>query len=117
MSIVSCLIVAQSQAQSTDSLPVFRLRVAADEVVLTFHASDVRGAPVSDLKLSELHVLDNGRPPQRVLAFDSMQDFPLHVGILIDTSQSIEGSLPRMRALADRFVRPHFEHKPMLGLC
>src|SRR5260370_26708521 len=68
----------------------YRLNVSVDEVSLTFHAADAHGLPVNDLKLSELKVLDNEKQPRRIIAFNSLQDFPIRAGILIDTSESIE---------------------------
>jgi VWFA-related protein len=67
----------------------YRLHVAVDEVILTFHASDAHGLPVNDLKLSDLSLLDNGNPPASLLDFQLQQNFPLRAGILIDTSTSM----------------------------
>jgi Ca-activated chloride channel homolog len=76
-----------------------------DEVILTFHAADMQGVPVRDLKLDELHLLDNSKPPRRVLAFDSLEDAPIRTGILIDTSVSMELQIAGTRALALQYAR------------
>lgn len=44
-------------AQRTGS---YKFSVAVDEVSLIFHAEDIHGLPVNDLKLSELSLLDKG---------------------------------------------------------
>src|ERR1700744_947698 len=80
---------SQTEGVAAQSEPVYGLRVAVDEVSLTFHAADPHGLPVNDLKLDELSLLDNGKPPQRILAFQSLRDFPIRAGILMDTSESM----------------------------
>jgi Ca-activated chloride channel homolog len=81
------------------------LNVSVDEVSLSFHAADVHGLPVNDLKLNELSLLDNGEPPRRVVAFGSLRDFPIRAGILMDTSESMEGYLPRNRAISIEYAQ------------
>ena len=82
----------------------FRLRLPVDEVSLTFHAADAQGLPVNDLKAGEVTLLDNGRPPRRILAFQLMQDFPIRAGILMDTSESMTAHLPHARAIAAKYA-------------
>ena len=80
-------------------------RVAVDEVVLTFHASDTHGLPINDLKLDELTLLDNNKPPRKILAFESLQNHPIRAGILIDTSQSMERHLHNDRAISTQYAQ------------
>ena len=82
----------------------FRLRLPVDEVSLTFHAADAQGLPVNDLKAGEVTLLDNGRPPRRILAFQLMQDFPIRAGILMDTSESMTAHLQHARAIAAKYA-------------
>jgi VWFA-related protein len=96
---------AQANAACGQPAATYRLSVSVDEVSLTFHAADVHGLPVNDLKLDELSILDDGRPPLRVLAFGSLQDFPIRAGILMDKSQSMEGYLPRNRAISIEYAQ------------
>jgi VWFA-related protein len=97
---------AGSQANAAaQNATAYGLRVAVDEVSLTFHAVDAHGLPVNDLKLDELGVLDNGKPPRKILAFQSMLDFPIRAGILMDTSDSMAESLPGERAIAIQYAR------------
>ncbi len=92
-----------SQINGAQSAPIYI--VSVDEVSLTFHAADDRGLPINDLKLDELRVLDNGKPPRRILAFQSLQNFPIRAGILMDTSQSMGGNLPSDRAISIKYAQ------------
>ncbi len=83
----------------------YRLSVSVDEVSLTFHATDARGQPVDDLKVVELGLLDNGRPPLRILSFQSLQNSPIRAGILMDTSPSMEKRLPGERAISVKYAQ------------
>jgi VWFA-related protein len=95
---------AQAELQSDNA---YRLKLPVDEVSLTFHASDAHGLPVNDLKAGELTLLDNGRPPRRILAFQLMQDFPIRAGILMDTSESMSESMSESRSEARTPPLPH----------
>ena len=94
-----------SQTAAGQTAPSYGLRVSVDEVLLTFHAADAQGLPISDLKLDELTLSDNGKPPHKILAFASLQNLPLRVGILIDTSDSMSQDLASNEAIASRYVQ------------
>ncbi|MFL6427787.1 MAG: VWA domain-containing protein [Acidobacteriaceae bacterium] len=96
---------AQANAASSQGTATYRLSISVDEVSLSFHAADVHGLPVNDLKLDELSILDDGKPPRRILAFHSLQDFPIRAGILMDTSESMAGYLPRNRAISIEYAQ------------
>jgi VWFA-related protein len=96
---------AQTNAASSQQAATYRLSISVDEVSLTFHAADVHGLPIKDLRLDELSILDDGKPPRRILAFQSLQDFPIRAGILMDTSESMEGYLPRNRAISVEYAQ------------
>jgi Ca-activated chloride channel family protein len=87
-------------AQITDPTPAYTLSVSANEVVLTFHAADPHGLPINDLKLSDITLLDNNLPPRKILDFQLQHDSPIRAGILIDTSDSMQQPLPRIRSIA-----------------
>jgi VWFA-related protein len=96
-------------------LPSYRLNVAVDEVSVTFHASDARGSAVRDLKLDEVGLLDNGRPPRKMLVFESRQDFPLRVGMLMDMSESMMRKRAADRAIAIAFTERVLRLPPSQG--
>jgi Ca-activated chloride channel homolog len=84
-------------AQATQ--PTYSLSVSANEVTLSFHASDVHGLPINDLKLADLQILDNGLAPVRISDFQLLRDIPLRVGIVFDTSVSMAAVLDRNREI------------------
>ena len=67
----------------------YRIGVDVDLVAMIFTAVDKKGHYIKDLKREEVRLLDEGKPPQRVEAFESETGLPLRVGLLIDASNSI----------------------------
>jgi VWFA-related protein len=96
---------AQTDATPPQDKPAYNLRVAVDEVVITFHAAGANGRPVDDLKLSELHLLDNGKPPARIIDFQLLQDLAIRAGILLDTSDSMQAHLSDNRRIAMEYAQ------------
>lgn len=102
-----------TQVRSNDdqSAATYSLKLAVDEVVLTFHVSDENGLPINDLKLGEVKLFDNGVAPRRIVAFDSLIDKPVRAGVLIDTSESMQQALPQNKVIAERFSQRLFRQK------
>ena len=96
---------AQTNAAPAPGMGPYGLSVSVDEVDLTFHAADAHGLPVNDLKLEELSLLDNGQPPAKILAFESLQDLPIRAGILLDTSASMDEHRGGDRAIAIKYAQ------------
>jgi Ca-activated chloride channel family protein len=99
------LLALRAEGQSAANADSYQLEVSVDEVILSFHAADALGSPVNDLKLSDLDLLDNGKPPRKVLTFDSMPDLPIRAGILMDTSESMTGQVGANRVIAELFAQ------------
>ena len=78
------------------AIQTFTKRV--DEVNLFFTVTDKHGRFVKDLQQDQFDVLDNTKPPLKVLGFEAQTNLPLRVGLVIDASNSIR----------DRF---HFEQQ------
>jgi Ca-activated chloride channel family protein len=89
----------------------FRMNLPVDEVLVTFHAADGNGLAVKDLKVDELRLFDNGRPPRRVLAFDLLQGAPIRAGILMDTSESMMPLMDGDRAIALQYAQSLFRRE------
>lgn len=89
----------------------YGMKLPVDEVVVTFHVSDAHGLPINDLKESEIGLLDNGKPPGRILAFDEISGRPLRAGILIDTSDSMFNDFPRIRSIATEYSQNLFRQQ------
>ena len=96
---------ARPQNGAAYSATPYNLNVAVDEVSLTFHAADVHDLPINNLRLDELNLLDSGKPPPKIVVFQSMKDLPIGAGILIDKSESMEGHLPSDKAISIKYAR------------
>jgi VWFA-related protein len=89
------LAVSQAPAQQppqTQQPPVDRssnISVFSREVDLIFTVTNKKGAFVTGLQQQGFGLLDDGRPPQRVISFKQQTNLPLRVGIMMDTSSSI----------------------------
>ncbi len=65
------------------------IKVTTREVDLIFTVTDRHGNFVPQLQQQNFGLLDDGRPPQRVVRFQQQTNLPLRVGIMLDTSSSI----------------------------
>jgi len=97
--------VSQAASSAVQSAESYRFSLPVDEINLTFHAVDAHGLPVYDLKLNELKLLDNGKPPWRILDFRMLEDSPIRAGILMDTSESMTKNLAADRAIALKYAQ------------
>jgi VWFA-related protein len=77
------------QSQATETLHLF-----SREVDLFFTVTDKKGNFVTGLQQQNFGMLDDGRPPERVIRFVQQTNLPLRVGIMIDTSSSIRQRFP-----------------------
>jgi VWFA-related protein len=93
---------SQIDAQGLTS---YRLKVPVDEVSLSFHAADGHGLAVNDLKVEELKLLDNGRPPAKIAVFQPLQDASIRAGILMDMSESMREFIARNRAISIEYAQ------------
>jgi Ca-activated chloride channel family protein len=96
---------AQINTAGDQNLTPYRLRVPVDEVSLSFHAADRHGLAVNDLKLEELKLLDNGRPPLKIELFEPLQDASIRAGILMDTSESMWEFLVGNRVISIEYAQ------------
>jgi len=97
--------ISQANAAAAEGTSPYNLSVSVDEVILTFHAADSHGLAINDLKLDELTLLDNDRPPHKIIAFQLRQDLPIRAGVLIDPSESTEGQLSENRAISIKYAQ------------
>ncbi len=65
------------------------LHVFSREVDLFFAVTNKHGGFINGLQAKDFGLLDDGRPPERVIRFEQQTNLPLRVGIMIDTSSSI----------------------------
>ena len=69
--------------------PTETLHLFSREVDLIFTVTDHKGHFVTGLQQQDFGLLDDGRPPSRVVNFKQQTNLPLRVGIMLDTSTSI----------------------------
>ncbi|HKH49662.1 MAG TPA: VWA domain-containing protein [Thermoanaerobaculia bacterium] len=104
-----------------DSLEEIRV----DLVELYTTALDGKRRPVADLQARDFTVLEDG-VRQEIARFERVTDLPVHVAVALDTSSSMEKSLPQARDAAlgflQRTIRPKdraavvtFNDHPNLG--
>lgn len=77
-----------SDEPQSNSLLTIHKRV--DEVNVLFIATDKHGKFVRDLNEQDFAILDDHKPPQSIINFRRETDLPLHLGLLIDVSGSVQ---------------------------
>jgi Ca-activated chloride channel homolog len=66
------------------------LHARVNEVNVLFIATDKHGKFVRDLNQSDFSILDDHQPPQAILNFRRETDLPIHLGLLVDVSGSVD---------------------------
>jgi Ca-activated chloride channel homolog len=82
----------------------FMETIDVDVVELPVSVTDAAGAPLTDLKQSELHVFENGKP-QTITAFNYAANLPISVGLVIDHSGSMVKRMGETKTAAIEFLR------------
>lgn len=103
---------AQTQDGATQSNAPYRLSVSVNEVSLTFHAAGAHGLPIRDLRQDELHILDNGAPPRRIVSFQSMENFPIRAGILRIPASPWRDIVPAIELFRSNMLDACYGSKP-----
>jgi VWFA-related protein len=105
--------------ETADETGIFRIGVQVDLVDLIFTATDKHGRFIKDLKKDDLRLLDEGKPPVQIEAFESETGLPLRVGLLIDASNSIRDRFRFEQDAAVEFlhqvVRPKSDQAFVIG--
>jgi len=81
----------------------WRIREVIDEVAVFFSVTN-RGRLVNDLKANDLAIMDDNKPPTKVLQFTPQSKLPLRLALLIDTSGSLQTRFAFEKQAASRFV-------------
>lgn len=83
-------------------VPTFTARL--DMVSLAVSVTDARGRPVAGLERRNFTILEDGKPQE--LSFFANEPIPLSLALLVDTSTSMEPTLPSARAAAANLIVP-----------
>lgn len=85
------------------------IRKVVDEVALFFAVSN-HGHMVNDLALSDIQIRDDGKPPEKILQFTPQSKLPLRVGLLVDTSGSVQERFGFEKHAAGKFLEQLLTH-------
>lgn len=80
------------------------LRKDVDQVALFFGVTS-HGHMVNDLDPADVQVLDDNKPPQKVVEFTAQSKLPLRLALLIDTSGSVRDRFSFEKQAAIKFVQ------------
>jgi Ca-activated chloride channel family protein len=99
------LIVTTVQGKRFDSEPQPTFRTGIDLVTFGVTAVDRKGNLITDLKAEDFEVVEDGRP-QSIQYFSQGlgSDVPTHLGLMLDTSGSMENDLKLARSAAIKFL-------------
>ena len=81
------------------------LHARVNEVNVLFIATDKHGKFVRDLNQKDFTILDDHKPPQAILNFRRETDLPLHLGLLIDVSGSVDSRFAFEQSAATSFLQ------------
>ena len=81
---------ATSSPDDPQSGSLLTIHKRVDEVNVLFIATNKHGKFVRDLNESDFSILDDHKPPQSIVNFRRETDLPLHLGLLIDVSGSVQ---------------------------
>jgi len=84
--------------------PANMSQVDVNLVEMYVAATDRSGNLVRDMKQEDFEILEGGKP-QEIVKFELVQNLPLTIGILVDTSGSMAGSLVEAEKAAAGFLR------------
>ena len=98
---------------------VITLHARVNEVNVLFIATDKHGKFVRDLNQADFKILDDHKPPQAILNFRRETDLPLHLGLLVDVSGSVDSRFDFEQNAATSFlehtIRRGFDKAFVLG--
>jgi Ca-activated chloride channel family protein len=95
-----------SQAEDVTfvNAPQFLTGVRVETVELPVTVLDKGSKPVEGLKQAEFEVLEDGKP-QKISHFSLQRELPIRLGLVIDTSGSMEATLPEVQRVVSGFLR------------
>ena len=100
----------QNQVPDKDQgkVPVFRKNVNVVNVLVT--VKDKHGALIPNLTKDNFEIFEDGKP-QTIKYFSTQNDVPITLGLLIDSSLSMEHTLPEEKVVASGFLQKVLTNK------
>jgi Ca-activated chloride channel family protein len=100
-------------AGADDQSSMITIRSQVNEVNVLFIATDKHGKFVRDLTQKDFTILDDHKPPETIVNFHRETDLPLHLGLLIDVSGSVDSRFDFEQGAATSFlehtIRPSYD--------
>jgi VWFA-related protein len=100
----------QEPVNKDGQIPVFRKNVNVVNVLLI--AKDKHGALIPNLTKEHFDLFDEGKP-QTIKYFSAQNDVPITLGLLIDSSKSMERTLPEEKMVAGGFLQKVLTNKDL----
>lgn len=100
----------QEPVNKDGQIPVFRKNVNVVNVL--FIAKDKHGALIPNLTKDHFDLFDEGKP-QTIKYFSPQNDVPITLGLLIDSSKSMERTLPEEKVVAGGFLQKVLTNKDL----
>jgi VWFA-related protein len=98
---------------------VLTIKKRVDEVNVLFIATNKHGKFVRDLNQADFTILDDHKPPEAILNFRRETDLPIQMGLLLDTSGSVNSRFDFEQQAAIGFfqhiIRPRFDQAFVMG--
>jgi VWFA-related protein len=91
------------------------IKVQSREVYLPVTVIDKHGALVTTLSAKDFALTEDGRP-QVIKSFSAQSNLPFKLGLLVDTSRSVNSAMDSERKAADRFVDQMLPTDPKNGV-
>ena len=96
---------ATTNASDEPQGSMITLHSRVNEVNVLFIATDKHGKFVRDLNQNDFSILDDHKPPQAILNFHRETDLPLHLGLLVDVSGSVDSRFDFEQDAATSFLQ------------
>ena len=119
--IPSASALAAAPAPDTDPSndPILTIHKRVDEVNVLFIATDKKGKFVRNLGQNDFTFLDDHKPPQAIINFRRETDLPIEMGLLVDTSGSVNSRFGFEKEAAVGFlqhiIRANFDKAFIVG--
>jgi VWFA-related protein len=94
---------ASASSATAQDQPATTLKVQAREVLLPVTVRDKHGALVTSLTPSDFTLTEDNRP-QTIKSFSRQSNLPFLLGLLVDTSRSVESAMDSERKAGEKFI-------------
>jgi Ca-activated chloride channel family protein len=109
----------QPQTLAKAIFPGYTIRRTVPEVRLQFSVTDESGRLLTNLSPGDFRIYDNQSAVQRLRQFSRLNDLPLQIGILLDISDSVQGSVWNeklaMRSFVQQVFRPQTDRASLMA--